>query len=71
MKDLTAFHKNTLFVGAMHFMDHYNADMERLKYCAIHYVTPDLDIIPFCAYQSFGYREKTEDKWKQPIEKKE
>lgn len=69
INDLTNFHKNTLFVGTMHFMDHYNADMERLKYCAIHYVTPDLDIIPFCAYQSFGYREKVEDKWKKDIPK--
>ncbi len=71
MRDLTTFHENTLFVGTMHFMDQYNADMERLKYCAIHYVTPDLDIIPFCAYQNFGYRQKVENKWKQDIPKKE
>ncbi|MFA5382121.1 MAG: radical SAM protein [Candidatus Micrarchaeia archaeon] len=71
MQDLTNFHENTLFVGTMHFMDQYNADMERLKYCAIHYITPDLDIIPFCAYQSFGYRQKVENKWKKDIPKKE
>jgi len=43
-------HMHSLFVGAMHFQDCYNLDLERLKRCGIHYVTPDNSRIPFCAY---------------------
>ncbi len=47
---LKEFHKKTLFLGAMHFQDAYNVDLERLQRCGIHYATPDGKIIPFCAY---------------------
>ncbi|MFP4545507.1 MAG: tetraether lipid synthase Tes, partial [Methanomassiliicoccales archaeon] len=47
---LAEFSWNMLFVGGMHFQDNYNYDIERVKRCVIHYVTPDMRIIPFCAY---------------------
>ncbi len=47
---LGAFHKRALFLGMMHFQDKYNQDIERVKRCDIHYLTPDKRIIPFCAF---------------------
>lgn len=47
---LGRFHKKALFIGLMHFMDLYNYDIERVKRCDIHYVTPDLKLVPFCAF---------------------
>ncbi len=47
---LAKFHHSSLFIGMMHFMDLYNYDVERVKRCAIHYVTPDLRAVPFCAF---------------------
>jgi hypothetical protein len=44
------FHKKALFIGLMHFMDPYNYDIKRVKRCDIHYVTPDLKLVPFCAF---------------------
>jgi uncharacterized radical SAM superfamily Fe-S cluster-containing enzyme len=43
-------------------MDPYNFDVNRVKRCVIHYVTPDLKIIPFCAYTNVN-RIKTEEKY--------
>ncbi|MEM2974455.1 MAG: radical SAM protein [Candidatus Micrarchaeia archaeon] len=59
---LTKFHQKALFVGAMHFQDPYNMNFERLKRCGVHYITPDKQIIPFCAYNNLGYREAIEGK---------
>jgi hypothetical protein len=47
---LAKFHHNALFIGMMHFMDLYNYDIARVKRCTIHYVTPDLRVVPFCAF---------------------
>jgi len=58
-KPLREFHRNTIFVGIMHFMDLYNIDLERTKRCGIHYATPDRRIIPFCTYNTI-YREEVE-----------
>lgn len=60
---LEEFHKKALFVGAMHFQDMYNLDLERLKRCGVHYVTPDKRLIPFCAYNNLGYRDEVERKF--------
>jgi len=51
--DLGKLHKKILLIGIMHFQDCYNMDLERLKRCVIHQVTPDLKLIPFCAYNNF------------------
>lgn len=46
------FHRNSLFLGAMHFQDPYNLDVDRVQRCGIHYATPDGRIIPFCSYNT-------------------
>ncbi len=56
------FHNKTLFVGAMHFQDAYNMDLERLQRCGIHYATPDGRLIPFCAYNVI-HRKAVEDRF--------
>lgn len=60
------FNKYTLFVGAMHFMDLYNMDLERVRRCGIHYATPDGRIIPFCTYNTI-YRTEVEKKFAVPL----
>ncbi|HLF06404.1 MAG TPA: radical SAM protein, partial [Thermoplasmata archaeon] len=45
-------HWKVLFLGAMHFMDRYNYDIERVKRCIVHYSSPDGRLIPFCAYNT-------------------
>lgn len=68
MPALNDFHHRMTFVGSMHFQDKYNMDFERVKYCGIHYVTPDLSKIPFCTYNNFDYREKTERRFSTPLD---
>jgi hypothetical protein len=48
-----------LSARCMAFMDSYNFDVNRVRRCVVHYVTPDLKIIPFCAYNNI-HRIKTE-----------
>jgi len=64
-ESLTDFHNRTLFLGAMHFQDLYNMDLERLQRCAVHYATPDGRIIPFCSYNTI-YREQVEGQFLRP-----
>jgi uncharacterized radical SAM superfamily Fe-S cluster-containing enzyme len=54
--------RRLLLVGSMAFMDCYNFDLERVKRCIIHYVTPDLRIIPFCTYNVL-HRKNVEKKF--------
>jgi len=37
-------------VTAMAFQDVWNLDLERLRNCCLHVVSPDLRIVPFCSY---------------------
>jgi uncharacterized radical SAM superfamily Fe-S cluster-containing enzyme len=68
-KGLSKFSWNMTYVGAMHFMDSYNYDIERVKRCSIHYTTPDMKLIPFCAYNSGPvYRTGVEKKHSIPLE---
>ncbi|MCS7120366.1 MAG: radical SAM protein [Candidatus Bathyarchaeota archaeon] len=46
------FQRKVLMISAMHFMDPYNFDLERVQRCCIHYATPDGRIIPFCTMNS-------------------
>jgi len=67
---LAEFSWNMMFVGGMHFQDNYNYDIERVKRCVIHYVTPDMSIIPFCAYNSGPtFRTEIEKKFSVPLDK--
>ena len=66
--ELAKFSWKMMYVGAMHFMDSYNYDIERVKRCMIHYTTPDGKIIPFCAYNSGPvYRNEVEKKFSIPL----
>ncbi|NJD78286.1 MAG: radical SAM protein [Candidatus Methanoperedens sp.] len=60
------FHHHTLFIGAMHFMDLYNMDLERIKRCGVHYATPDGRLIPFCTYNTI-HRVAVEKKFAMPL----
>ena len=51
-KALGQFLLNMVFIGAMHFMDVYNFDLERVQMCCIHQVLPDGTRVPFCTYQT-------------------
>ena len=66
--ELAKFSWQMMYVGAMHFMDSYNYDIERVKRCMIHYTTPDGKIIPFCAYNSGPvFRTEVEKRFSVPI----
>ncbi len=61
-KDGTYTYK-TLMVAAMHFMDCYNYQVERVRRCVIHYSAPDGKLYPFCTYNSGPvYRDRIEKK---------
>ena len=65
MENTSRFHRNTLFLGTMHFQDLYNIDLERIKKCGVHYAIPDGRIIPFCTYNIF-HRNSVESKFSVP-----
>ncbi len=62
---LADFHKNSLFVGMMHFQDPYNWDLDRIHKCDIHYATPDGRVLPFCTFNVIPalYRDKVQRKF--------
>src|SRR6266699_422090 len=59
------FHVRSMFLGMMHFQDKYNQDEERLQRCDIHYLTPDMRIIPFCSFNVIPewYRDRIQKKY--------
>jgi uncharacterized radical SAM superfamily Fe-S cluster-containing enzyme len=67
---LGEFHRRSLFVGMMHFMDKYNHDEERIRRCDVHYLTPDNRVIPFCSFNVIPewYRDAIQKKYSIPIE---
>ncbi|MCL4325449.1 MAG: radical SAM protein [Candidatus Thermoplasmatota archaeon] len=68
-RPLSDFTWGALYVGAMHFQDSYDYDIQRLMRCDIHYTSPDGRIIPFCSYNSGPvYREEVEKKFSVPVE---
>lgn len=69
-KSLGEFHKNSLFIGLMHFQDLYNYDIERVKRCQIHYCSPDGRLIPFCSFNVLPeiYRDKIQEGYSLSIE---
>ncbi|MEO8091630.1 MAG: radical SAM protein [bacterium] len=40
------------------FQDPYTLDLQKLRKCCVSEITPDGRLIPFCAYNSVGYREQ-------------
>jgi 7,8-dihydro-6-hydroxymethylpterin dimethyltransferase len=41
---------HTLCISGMAFQDAWNIDLQRLKRCCIHVVSPRQKVIPFCSY---------------------
>lgn len=63
-KTLAEFSWQMMYIGGMHFQDSYNYDISRVERCGIHYTTPDLRLIPFCAYNGGPeYRKEIEKKF--------
>jgi hypothetical protein len=54
--------RKIFLLGCMAFMDQHNFDVNRVRRCVIHYVTPNLEIIPFCAYNNV-HRIDTEENY--------
>jgi uncharacterized radical SAM superfamily Fe-S cluster-containing enzyme len=66
---LASFSWKMMFFGGMHFQDSFNYDVERVRRCGVHYITPDLQIIPFCAYNGGPeYRAEIEKKFSIPLD---
>lgn len=59
--------RKMILISAMHFMDPYNFDLERVQQCCIHYAVPDGRIIPFCTMNSI-HRPSVEEKFGISIE---
>ncbi|MDR0509054.1 MAG: radical SAM protein [Candidatus Methanoplasma sp.] len=65
---LAAFSWKVMFFGGMHFQDMHNYDVERVRRCGVHYITPDCQVIPFCAYNGGPeYRKQIEGKFSIPL----
>jgi len=54
--------RRIFLLGCMAFMDRYTFDANRVQRCVVHYVTPNLKVIPFCAYNNI-HRIGTEEKY--------
>jgi uncharacterized radical SAM superfamily Fe-S cluster-containing enzyme len=65
-KALGDFMRRIVMVGIMHFQDVWNFDLDRVQKCAIHYVTPDMKVRPFCTYNSI-HRSSVEKLFAVPI----
>ena len=61
-QSLGSLRRRIFLLGCMAFMDQYTFDVNRVRRCVIHYVTPDLEIIPFCAYNNI-HRIETEEEY--------
>ncbi|NQT74311.1 MAG: radical SAM protein [Chloroflexi bacterium] len=48
---------NFFMIHVHGFMDEYTLDVKRLMKCCVHELLPDGRAIPFCAYNTLGYRE--------------
>jgi len=59
-QSLANLRRRIFLLGCMAFMDPYTFDVNRVRRCVVHYVTPDLKIIPFCAYNNI-HRIETEE----------
>jgi uncharacterized radical SAM superfamily Fe-S cluster-containing enzyme len=65
-KSLGDLQRKSILLSAMHFMDPYNFDLERVQRCVIHYAVPDGRIIPFCSMNSI-HRSEVEKNLGVPI----
>jgi len=61
-ESLGSLRRRIFLLGCMAFMDPYSFDVNRVRRCVVHYVTPDLKVIPFCAY-NIVHRTETEEQY--------
>ncbi len=61
-QSLSNLRRRIFLLGCMAFMDTYTFDINRVRRCVVHYVTPELKIIPFCAYNNI-HRIETEKEY--------
>jgi len=61
-ESLANLRRRIFLLGCMAFMDPYTFDVNRVRRCVVHYVTPDLKIVPFCAYNNV-HRIDTEEEY--------
>lgn len=61
-----AFLKQHFFMLQVHgFMDQHTLDLKRLMKCCIHELLPDGRAVPFCAYNTLGYRQEVSQRQEQ------
>ena len=50
--------RHIFFINCRDFMDPYNFSVKNVMKCCVEFLIPDGRMIPFCAYNSVGYREQ-------------
>ena len=50
--------ENAFMIVVQDFLDPYTLNVRQLMKCCVEEITPDGRLIPFCAYNSVGYREQ-------------
>ena len=53
--------ENYFMIAVQDFQDPYTLNVRQLMKCCVQQLTPDGRIIPFCAYNSVGYREQVRE----------
>lgn len=53
--------ENTFMIVVQDFLDPYTLNVRQLMKCCVEEITPDGRLIPFCAYNSVGYREQVRE----------
>ena len=55
---LASLAKKVFMIVIQDFQDPYTLNVKQLMKCCVEEITPDGRLIPFCAYNSVGYREQ-------------
>jgi uncharacterized radical SAM superfamily Fe-S cluster-containing enzyme len=58
---LASLREHAFMVAVQDFQDSYTLNVRQLMKCCIEQITPDGRLIPFCAYNSVGYREQVRE----------
>ena len=58
---ITSITDNAFMIVVQDFQDPYTLNVRQLKKCCVEEITPDGRLIPFCAYNSVGYREEVRE----------
>jgi uncharacterized radical SAM superfamily Fe-S cluster-containing enzyme len=51
--------KHSFCISGMAFQDAWNLDLERLRECFLHVLSPEQKLVPLCAYNLTGVRGQT------------